>query len=82
MFMSVLNAILAIGTTIIKTEGVKMREIQMPELTCLKCGYKWHPRGSKVYLCPKCHSYKWDEQPTPAEPIYIAAEDFEKKEGE
>ena len=38
-----------------------MKEIQIPELTCLKCGYKWHPRGIKIYLCPKCHSYKWDE---------------------
>ena len=31
-------------------------------LTCLKCGWKWFPRKETVYLCPKCHSPKWNEQ--------------------
>ena len=26
-----------------------------------KCGHEWIPRKKKVVVCPKCHSYKWNE---------------------
>ncbi len=37
----------------------------LPVLTCQRptCGHTWTPRKLPVYLCPKCHSPKWDEQP-------------------
>jgi Zn finger protein HypA/HybF involved in hydrogenase expression len=38
-----------------------MQTIQMPELICQRCNHKWTPRNARVYLCPKCHSPKWDE---------------------
>ena len=26
-----------------------------------KCGHSWIPRKEKVWLCPKCHSPRWNE---------------------
>lgn len=34
--------------------------IKLNYLKCLKCGHEWLPRGDKVYVCPKCKSYKWN----------------------
>lgn len=37
-------------------------QIEIPELTCLRCGHTWVPRGTRVYTCPSCRSYKWQEE--------------------
>ena len=36
---------------------------KIPELECLRCGHTWIPRGTKVFVCPGCHSPKWNEPP-------------------
>ena len=28
---------------------------------CKQCGHDWLPRGLKVYRCPRCQSFRWDE---------------------
>jgi Zn finger protein HypA/HybF involved in hydrogenase expression len=38
-----------------------MTNIKIPKLTCNKCTHTWTPRKSPVYVCPKCHSPKWNE---------------------
>ena len=41
-----------------------MTKIELPTLTCLRCGYKWHPRTPKApRVCPnpKCKSPYWDK---------------------
>lgn len=42
-------------------------KIQIPQLTCLRCGHIWVPRATEIHICPKCKSRKWDEpkQPKP-----------------
>lgn len=37
------------------------------ELCCMKCGYKWTPRGNIVSICPNCNSYKFDQPLTAKE---------------
>ena len=37
-------------------------EIQINEVTCLRCGHKWPPRKSDVRICPKCKSAWWDQE--------------------
>ena len=34
--------------------------IQLPRLTCNRCGYNWIPRVNPVQ-CPKCKSYNWNK---------------------
>ena len=34
---------------------------KMDELICKRCGHKWIPRVKEVLMCPKCKSYKWNE---------------------
>lgn len=35
------------------------------EVKCLRCGYRWIPRTNFMpYVCPRCHSNKWDIKPT------------------
>jgi uncharacterized OB-fold protein len=38
-------------------------EIELPHVTCKRCGYEWVPRREIVYLCanPKCRTPKWNE---------------------
>lgn len=38
-----------------------MREIEIPELHCYRCGNTWTPRGQIVRICPRCKSRYWDE---------------------
>lgn len=33
---------------------------RLPTLRCLRCGWTWHPRQVKVWVCPRCHSPKWN----------------------
>ena len=35
--------------------------MKLPRLTCQRCGHTWVPRVEVVYLCPKCHTPKWQE---------------------
>ena len=28
---------------------------------CQKCLHEWIPRIKDVRVCPKCHSYRWDQ---------------------
>ena len=39
-----------------------MPSVTLPTLTCSRCGHTWVPRKPVVYVCPKCHSPKWNEQ--------------------
>ena len=45
-----------------------MPPIAIPTLTCTRCGHPWVPRQAKVYVCPKCHSPKWNEPRAAAAP--------------
>ncbi len=27
------------------------------------CGHRWLPRGTYVFRCPKCMSFRWNEEP-------------------
>jgi predicted Zn-ribbon and HTH transcriptional regulator len=36
--------------------------MNVKELTCTKCSYKWFPiKGKAPKVCPRCKSYKWDD---------------------
>ena len=37
-----------------------MTEINLQELECKRCGYRWVPRKTRVGLCPHCKSTLWD----------------------
>jgi uncharacterized protein len=37
-----------------------MREVQIPRLNCLRCGYSWTPIRSPVVHCSRCKSKYWD----------------------
>lgn len=39
-------------------------QVKINKLKCQKCGYTWVPRKDKVWVCPACHSYKWNEVAT------------------
>jgi hypothetical protein len=55
------------GPTIIKIwVGTRWRErrvmqIDLPTLTCLRCGHVWTPRKVEVIVCSKCKSPYWDK---------------------
>lgn len=38
-----------------------MREVDIPELHCYRCGNTWTPRSRVVRICPRCKSKYWDE---------------------
>lgn len=38
-----------------------MRELDIPELHCFRCGNTWTPRIRVVRICPRCKSPYWDE---------------------
>lgn len=37
--------------------------IDIPLLTCQRCGWQWVPRAEHVRACPNCHSILWDLPP-------------------
>jgi len=37
-------------------------KIKINKLKCRKCKHEWIPRVEKVYVCPKCHTYLWEEK--------------------
>jgi uncharacterized protein len=37
-----------------------MRDVKIPRLTCLRCGYSWSPVRSPVVRCSRCKSKYWD----------------------
>jgi len=40
-----------------------MAEVELSErLKCKQCGHKWLPRNKKVFRCPRCQSFRWDEE--------------------
>jgi uncharacterized protein len=41
--------------------SIAMREIEIPELHCYRCGNSWTPRARLVRICPRCKSPHWDE---------------------
>jgi uncharacterized protein len=38
-----------------------MRELELPQLHCYRCGNTWTPRIRIVRICPRCKSPHWDE---------------------
>ena len=36
--------------------------IRLNHLKCKKCGHEWVPRKEEVFVCPKCHSFKWNDK--------------------
>lgn len=49
--------------------------VEMPILTCLKCGWRWYPRKPDVVVCPKCHSPYWNKAKTDSRPPPIPTSD-------
>ena len=38
-------------------------KINLPTLTCLKCGHIWHPRKPHApKVCPICKRHNWQEK--------------------
>ncbi|HKS59149.1 MAG TPA: nucleotidyltransferase family protein [Thermoplasmata archaeon] len=37
-----------------------MRILNVPRLHCFRCGWVWRPRGTRVRICPRCKSPRWD----------------------
>jgi uncharacterized protein len=37
-----------------------MASVQIPSLSCLRCGYVWRPRRLEVRICPRCKSPRWE----------------------
>jgi predicted nucleotidyltransferase len=37
-----------------------LRDVNLPRLTCLRCGYTWTPVRSPVVRCSRCKSRYWD----------------------
>lgn len=38
-----------------------VREIEIPQLHCYRCGNTWMPRARMVRICPRCKSPHWEE---------------------
>ena len=34
----------------------------IPQAECKRCGHRWIPRVDDVKVCPRCHSYEWNEE--------------------
>jgi len=67
-FQYPLVAIIVISIAILVRESIPKKGMELEELTCLRCGYKWHPRviGGEVKIpatCPekKCRSPYWNK---------------------
>ncbi|MBI1663885.1 MAG: signal peptidase I [Nitrosopumilus sp.] len=63
-----LVVILAISLVLLVRESIPKKGLEVKELTCLRCGNKWHPRiiGGKVKIpstCPNkdCRSPYWNK---------------------
>ena len=41
-----------------------MTEIEIPTITCKRCGHSWNPRKKNVRVCAKCRSSKFNEEKT------------------
>jgi len=39
-----------------------VNEVLIQEVRCKRCLYKWIPRKNIIYVCPRCHSPKWNEE--------------------
>lgn len=37
-------------------------QIEIKQLECKRCGYKWLPRQEDVRSCPSCRSVLWDKE--------------------
>jgi len=37
-------------------------EFQLFKAKCKKCDWEWIPRKPKIYVCPHCHSFMWNEE--------------------
>lgn len=35
--------------------------IEIPKLTCKRCGHEWMPRKVTRVKCPRCQSHDWDK---------------------
>ena len=65
-FQYPLVAIIVISIALLVRESIPKKGMELEELTCLRCGYKWHPRiiNGKAKIpatCPekKCRSPYW-----------------------
>jgi rubrerythrin len=38
------------------------KKTQGSEYLCKHCGYAWLPKKAAVKCCPRCKSYKWNEE--------------------
>lgn len=38
--------------------------LQLPTVTCARCGYTWLPRVPRPQRCPRCLSYFWQQPRT------------------
>lgn len=49
-----------------EVEAVRWTQRAVPELTCLRCGYKWLPRNLDQLpkQCPKCLTKLWNKPRT------------------
>ena len=56
----------------ISKETARMVNVEIPQLTCLRCGHKWVPRIPDPRICPKCGSYRWDT-PRPKDSLATTA---------
>ncbi|HQG81542.1 MAG TPA: hypothetical protein PLC37_11015 [Smithellaceae bacterium] len=37
-----------------------MKNVNIQQMNCLRCGHTWTPRQEEVRICPKCKSPYWD----------------------
>jgi len=37
-----------------------MKNVNIQQMNCLRCGHIWTPRQAEVRICPKCKSPYWD----------------------
>lgn len=43
------------------SKSAKSATITLPELECLRCEHRWHPRKhTPPLLCPSCRSDRWN----------------------
>ena len=38
-----------------------MAEVLVRKVRCKRCDHEWVPRKQKVWRCPSCMSFRWDE---------------------
>ncbi len=50
-----------------------MPKIELPWLTCTRCGHRWHPRSEqKPINCASCNSPYWDRPRQLCTPAVLA----------